>query len=166
MKISELQKLDFLLKRVNEEKDSENYRIVFGLNNQIYVGDFVPKIVNIENTNERNIEIKDVTSFESDTNRYINLTNLDNWFALSKRDNAHGVSRMNLLISTSNNSKSQDYFSLLNYTLESYEFDFDNELPHYIYNVKGLATQLPINFMKIDENTKFDFISIVPENTI
>lgn len=67
---------------------------------------------------------------------------------------------------TNSSYNSFEYLQLIDILINEYSFDFTHELPTYIYNVKSLTTQLPINFMKVDEDTEFDFISLVPEDAI
>lgn len=44
MDIKDLQKLDFLLKKINDRTQNVNYKVLFGLSNQFFTGDFIPKI--------------------------------------------------------------------------------------------------------------------------
>ena len=59
-----------------------------------------------------------------------------------------------------------EYLKLLNLMLDNHDIIFNNSLPPYIYNVKSFTSELPINFMKVDEVTEFDFVSLLSVNAI
>ncbi|XVL44151.1 hypothetical protein ABLW00_02395 [Staphylococcus equorum] len=105
MKISELQKLDFLLKRVNEENDSKSHKIVIEMNNDFYSCNFIPNTQNLNNTNERNIPFRDFTENESDHFTYVDLTDLGTWFKIFERPHGSEHSDFNLLKKEVSNMK-------------------------------------------------------------
>lgn len=172
MKISELQKLDFLLKKMDETKNAKNFKISFELNGQLYSGDFIPELYNLNSDNERFVQLKDVTNPEDDKYKYVKLTDCTPWFNLFKKefsyDKFNGKSTIGYLERRSNNFNSYEYLQLLLVILEddNFKFNFNEELPFYIYNVKSLTNPLPINFMKVNEDTEFEFVSLVPKDTI
>ncbi|PTI18101.1 hypothetical protein, partial [Staphylococcus xylosus] len=59
MDITYLQKLDFLLKKINSHSKSKEFKIVFSIKNELYTGDFIPTIRN------NKVEFKDVNSLDS-----------------------------------------------------------------------------------------------------
>ncbi|PTE85607.1 hypothetical protein BUY79_02340 [Staphylococcus equorum] len=166
MKISELQKLDVLLKRDNDDSRSKNVKIIFGMNGRTLSGDFIPNVKRVSNSSEYKIHFKDLTTYEDDIDYSIGLTNLEDWSALSTKKNGQFYSKIETLILKSNKLNSHELYFLLNNTINGISIDFESDLQPYIYNVKSLTNQLPINFMKVDEDTVFDFVSLAPENTI
>lgn len=166
MKIKDLQKLDFLLKRINDDSRSKNFKLVFGLNAQTFSGDLIPKVKRVSNSSEYQICFKDLKAYENDVETYINLKNVDDWSSLSTKKQNEFYSKIETLIRRSNTLNSFEYNFLLNETINNISIDFDDSLPLYIYNIESLTTQLPINFMKVNKDTEFDFVSLVPEDTI
>ncbi|WP_404340593.1 hypothetical protein [Staphylococcus equorum] len=163
MNIRELQKLDFLLKHLESRADVKKYNISFGLNNQVYTGEFV------QNHSNTAVKIKDVTNYNSDVFEYINLKDQVAWSKLFKIHNDlidPESTDFETVRLRSNTLKSQEYLQLLDVILDKYLICFEDVLPPYIYNVRNLNNKLPISFMKIDKNTEFDFISLMPEDTI
>lgn len=76
MKLGELQKLDFLLKKINSRTDSVSYKIAFALNKDFFTGDFVPEI------EKSSVKITDVTSIETNSYTNIELEDTENWSKL------------------------------------------------------------------------------------
>lgn len=168
MNITYLQKLDFLLKIVNAYEDSKSYKIIFGFKGQTFKGDFVPNNTHI-NVKLRQFKIKllDINNLDEENKFKIVDSSNSEWKSLWTHHSGDLFQTdLGTLFTFSSELDANDYLLLLDEILEAHPVEFNPSLPTYIYNVKSLATQLPINFMKIDENTKFDFISIVPENTI
>ncbi|MDW4362231.1 hypothetical protein QI100_10960 [Staphylococcus saprophyticus] len=163
MNITYLQKIDFLLKHLESRADVKKYNISFGLNNQVYTGEFV------QNYSNTAVKIKDVTNYNSDVFEYINLKDQVAWSKLFKVHNDlidPESTDFETVRLRSNTLKSQEYLQLLDFILDKYLICFEDGLPPYIYNVKNLNNKMSVNFMKIDKNTKFDFVSLVSENTI
>ncbi|MDW3867083.1 hypothetical protein ACO1B2_08205 [Staphylococcus saprophyticus] len=160
MNIRELQKLDFLLKKINSHSKSKEFNIVFSINNELYTGDFIPTII------DNKVQLKDVSSLDSSDTINIDIKNFDDWVKITDSPDKNGIfdSDYTKLIKRSNFLQSSEYLRLLDEMLIKYPIEFENPLPTYIYNIKLLNNKLPINFMKIDEDTQFDFVSLVPEN--
>ncbi|MDW3954653.1 hypothetical protein QI305_05145 [Staphylococcus saprophyticus] len=166
MNITELQRLDFLLKRVNEENDSESYKIVIQMNNEFYSCNFIPNIQKLDNTNERKVAFRDFTKNEGDHFTYIDLEDLGTWFKVFERPHGSEHSDFNLLKKRSVEYESAAYYTYLLNRLNNHDFKFAEELPPYIYNLKSLTSDFKLDFIKINKNTQFEVISLIPENTI
>ncbi|MDW4211166.1 hypothetical protein QI209_09150 [Staphylococcus saprophyticus] len=173
MKISELQKLDFLLQIVNAHSDSKEFKLVFGLKGNTYSGNFVPDLKTDFALRRFYIKLLDLSGLSDlheesyeESFKYINVTN-NEWKSFTTHYSGElGKTDLGILIKASNRLLSVDYLRLLDEILETYNIEFNDTLPPYIYNVKSLTTQLPINFMKVDKDTDFDFISLVSQNAI
>ncbi|EHJ08907.1 hypothetical protein [Staphylococcus simiae] len=161
MKIEYLQKLDFLLKKVNNHSQSKSYKILFGLNNKIYTGDFIPKV-----TYENYIEYKDVDAYNSDEYILISLANINDWKEIANTKPGSNRSSFGKLLDRSAYFSSSDYLQLLDITLKAYPIEFKEPLLPYIFNLKMLNGEIASDFIKVNENTEFDFVSIVPENEL
>ncbi|MDU0444744.1 MULTISPECIES: hypothetical protein [Staphylococcus] len=168
MKLVELQKLDFLLKIVNSHSNSKEHKLVFNLNDNLYAGDFIPRIKSHNMNTTFDVELKDNQVFENDIYNYVSVTNNNIFNDLRQRNRVFNKSQLGLLIERSHTSNKQEYFDCLfsNYEELKSEFNFSDDLPNYIYNIKCLSTNLPINFLKIDKDVIFDFISIIPEDEL
>lgn len=168
MNLLELQKLDFLLKFINIHQDSKNYKLVFGLNNQIFTGDFIPELYSDDNNITYKVKLKDNQNFNNDVYNYISITNDSIFTELRNVHAGYNKSVKTLLINRSKNNNEQEYFDLLfsNYKNLEKRFDFCEQLPTYIYNVKNLSIELPISFLKVDSFEKFDFVSLISEDKL
>ncbi|MDW4220636.1 hypothetical protein QI239_06455 [Staphylococcus saprophyticus] len=161
MNITYLQKLDFLLKNLESRADVKKYKIYFGLNNQVYTGEF------IQGVNKSAAIKKDVTNFNCDVFNYVNLEDRKAWKKLFEVHNDlfnPDYTDFEFVRSRSNILKSHEYLQLLDVILGKYLISLEDGLLPYIYNVKNLTIESPINFMKVDEDTDFDFVSLLPEN--
>ncbi len=175
MNISELQKLDFLLKIINKVEGSFKYKLSFGFKGQAFIGDFVlnntylnPKTWNfkIKEIDVESLKSKHLSDINEIPFKYIEGSN-DEWKAIWQNINSNLFrSELGKLFEASNKLDSYDYLKLLCEFLDIHFIIFDATLPSYIYNIKNLTTQLPINFIKVDENTEFDFISLIPEESL
>ncbi|MEX2957011.1 hypothetical protein AB4M78_11310 [Staphylococcus pasteuri] len=161
MKIEYLQKLDFLLKKVNNHNKSKNYKLLFGMNNKIYTGDFIPKI-----TYENFIEYKDVDAYDPEDYSLVGIDNFDEWKTIANIKPNSNKSSLGKLIDRSSSLVPSDYFQLLDLTLQNYPIEFEKPLLPYIYNLREIPGKHKFYFVKLDENIEFDFISIVPENEL
>lgn len=169
MDIKDLQKLDFLLKRVNEESESKSYKILVNINNKLYKVDFIPEIVNLNNTSERSVAIRksDLKYIEQyDEYQYIDLEDLGPWYEILKNRGAFTPSDISLLKQRSNNFEPYAYYESLIKTLDKHHFNFSKDLPSYVYNIKSLSDNEEFSFFPIKLNTKIDFVSLVTEDTI
>lgn len=160
MKLVELQKLDFLLKKINSRSDSVSYKIIFALNNDFFVGDFVPEI------EKTSVRMKDVTAIEIDSYTKIELKDKKNWNELFKNTSNYFEKYFDMLVDRSGFKNNSDYFRLLEYTLKNYPFEFSQDLPPIIYNVESLTQNLSLHFFRVDENINFDSISIISEDEL
>ncbi|KTW21962.1 hypothetical protein NS341_08915 [Staphylococcus xylosus] len=164
MNIKDLQKLDFLLKKAN--KHSHNiveHKIVFEMNGQIYTGDFIPEIDQME------VKLPDVSAHESDRKKSVALKNKNEWMNISKSEtNIFEYSDLYKVISRSDNENKISYFNLVDELSEKYPIDFEDPLPTYLYNPVNLSNSFPIDIkvMKISENTEFGFITIIPKDKL
>lgn len=169
MKIKELQRLDYLLKRVNEESESKNYKIVTNINNKFYKVDFVPEIVNFNNTNERSVLIRNTElNLIEEYNKYltVDLKDLGPWYDIFKKNLITNYSNISLLSQRSNEFEPYAYYESLIKVLNKHQFDFSQDLPLYVYNLKSLSDDEQFSFFPIELDTEFDFVSLVPEDTI
>ncbi|WP_077700398.1 hypothetical protein [Staphylococcus hominis] len=168
MKLVELQKLDFLLKIINSNSNSKKHKLVFNLNNNLYAGDFIPQITSHDYNVTYEVALKMNNEFNNDTYDYVSVTNRDIFTNLRHKNSVYNKSKLSLLIDRSHENNKQEYFDCLysNYEGLKSEFNFSDDLPSYIYNITCLSTNLPINFLKIDENAVFNFISIIPEDEL
>lgn len=160
MKLGELQKLDFLLKKINSRTDSVSYRIAFALNKDFFTGDFVPEI------EKSSVKITDVTSIETNSYTNIELEDTENWSKLFENTSNYFEKYFDMLVDRSGFKNSSDYFRLLEDTLKNYSFEFSQELPPIIYNVESLTQNLSLHFFRVDENINFDSISIISEDEL
>lgn len=164
MNLLELQKLDFLLKKANNHGSNSNkHQIIFEMNGDIYTGDFIPKLIDM------NVLIPDIEAFESDQEKVVSLKNKNEWKKIASSNNgSFDDSDLNKIITRSAHKKPLYYFHLVNEISEKYPVEFDTPLPNYIYNIKNLSKELPINIpvIKVSNEFKFDFISIVPIDEI
>ncbi|MEN3089912.1 MAG: hypothetical protein ABC378_08865 [Staphylococcus pseudoxylosus] len=162
MDITYLQKLDFLLKKINSHSKSKEFKIVFSIKNELYTGDFIPTI------RDNKVEFKDVSSLDSNDTINIGIKNFNDWKKITDSPDKNGIfdSDYSKLIKRSDFLQSVEYLKLLDEMLIKYPIELESALPPYIYNIKLLNNKSPITFMKIDEDTKFDFISIAPENSL
>ncbi len=169
MKIKELQRLDYLLKRVNEESESKNYKIVTNINNKFYKVDFVPEIVNFNNTNERSVLIRNTElNLIEEYNKYltVDLKDLGPWYDIFKKNLITNYSNISLLSQRSNEFEPYAYYESLIKVLNKHQFDFSQDLPLYVYNLKSLSDDEQFSFFPIELDTEFDFVTLVPEDTI
>ena len=169
MNIRELQKLDFLLKCVNENSKSRDYKIVVCINNKFYKVDFVPEIVNLNSTNERSVSIRksELKQMEK-SNEYLNidLEDLGPWYDIFKNRGVFTPSDISLLVSRSIEFEPYAYYESLIRLLDKLQFKFTKDLPLYVYNLKSLSDQEEISFFPIDLHTEFSYVSLEPENAI
>lgn len=175
MNITYLQKLDFLLKIINAIDESNKYKLAFGFKGTAYTGDFIPSNDYIQpktwNFKIKEIDIKTLKTSHLKTlseTPYIDIKGENSeWTSIWQCGNGNLFkSDLGKLKEASKKLVDSDYLKLLNAMLNSHDIIFSDELPPYIYNVKNLTNPLPINFMKVDEDTEFDFVSLVPEDTI
>ncbi|PTI24528.1 hypothetical protein, partial [Staphylococcus xylosus] len=98
----------------------------------------------------------------------IGIKNFNDWKKITDSPDKNGIfdSDYSKLIKRSDFLQSVEYLKLLDEMLIKYPIELESALPPYIYNIKLLNNKSPITFMKIDEDTKFDFISIAPENSL
>ncbi|KYH15059.1 hypothetical protein [Staphylococcus kloosii] len=165
MNIKELQKLDFLLKKVNEDSKSKNHKIVVTLNNKFHKVDFVPAIVNLNGTDERSVsyrnsELKEIEKYNEFKN--IDLTDLDPWLDMFKNPSAFTKSDISLLVYRSNEFETYAYYESLIKAIDKKKFEFTNDLPSYIYNLESIDGKEQLSFLPIDNITSFEFVSIEP----
>lgn len=169
MNIRELQKLDFLLKCVNENSKSRDYKIVVCINNKFYKVDFVPEIVNLNSTNERSVSIRksELKQMEK-SNEYLNigLEDLGPWYDIFKNRGVFTPSDISLLVSRSIEFEPYAYYESLIRLLDKLQFKFTKDLPLYVYNLKSLSDQEEISFFPIDLHTEFSYVSLEPVNAI
>lgn len=171
MNIEFLQQLDFLLQNVNNESGSKKYSIVFKINNSFYSGNFLYKINKDEIQNPEYKTNGNSNSPQIGT-KVVKVVNYNKWSEIRSKfevKNGSILEEMNNLEIAVHKSKSEDYFDyfiFLDYLLSKYPIEFDKKLPSYIYNLKKLDTNTPIPFLKVDPNTLFDFISIIPEDEL
>lgn len=173
MDIKYLQKLDFLLKIINSIDGSHKYKLVFGFKGTTYEGDFIPSTDYITpktwNFKIKELDLKELKDSNLNTLPKIPYTIIegenDEWKSIWQ--NGKGdlfKSDLGKLHEASNILVDHEYLKLLNLMLDNHDIIFNNSLPPYIYNVKSFTSELPINFMKVDEDTEFDFVSLIPEN--
>lgn len=169
MNIKELQRLDYLLKRVNEESDSKNYKIVTNINNKFYKMDFVPEVVNFNNTNERSVLIRNTElNLIDEYNKYltVDLKDLGPWYDIFKKNILNNSSDISLLTQRSNEFEPYAYHQSLIKVLNKHQFNFSQDLPLYVYNLKSLSDDEEFSFFPIEPDAEFDFVSLVPEDAI
>lgn len=175
MDIKYLQKLDFLLKIINSIDGSHKYKLVFGFKGTTYVGDFIPSTDYIT-PKTWNFKIKEL---DLETLKDTNLKVLqeipytiiegenDDWKSIWQNGKGDFFkSDLGKLNEASNQLVDVDYLKLLNTMLDNHDIIFNDSLLPYIYNVKNLINELPINFIKVDEDAEFDFVSLIPKDTI
>ncbi|MEX6261411.1 hypothetical protein AB6F19_04830 [Staphylococcus haemolyticus] len=160
MKLVELQKLDFLLKKVNKRRESKSFKIIFSLNNDFFVGDFIPDI------QQTSVKQRDVTSTDIDDYNLINLDDEEIWKKLFEYKYTGYDNHFEMLVDRSGFKNNSDYFRLLEDTLKNYPFEFSQDLPPIIYNVESLTQNLSLHFFRVDENINFDCISIISEDEL
>ncbi|OHR85357.1 hypothetical protein HMPREF3239_04100 [Staphylococcus sp. HMSC34C02] len=160
MKLVELQKLDFLLKKVNKRRESKSFKIIFSLNNDFFVGDFIPDI------QQTSVKLRDVTSTDIDDYNLINLDDEEIWKKLFEYKYTGYDNHFEMLVDRSGFKNNSDYFRLLEDTLKNYPFEFSQDLPPIIYNVESLTQNLSLHFFRVDENINFDSISIISEDEL
>ena len=173
MKISELQQLDFLLQIVNAHSDSKEFKLVFGLKGNTYSGNFVPSLktdFNFRRFYIKLLNLSDLADLHEESYeesfKYINVKNSE-WKQFTTHHSGElGKTDLGILIKASSRLSSVDYLRLLDKTSVYYNIEFSETIPPYIYNVNNLVDKLPINFMKVNEDTKFDFVSLVPEKEL
>lgn len=153
MKIKELQKLDLVLNLAHSNNYMSKHIISFGLNGSSYSGDFLPNFTKVEEGRQEHV-INLVRGYN--TTKEVSLMELSNWSDICKL--------LKNKFNTNSSYNSFEYLQLIDILINEYSFDFTHELPTYIYNVKNLNTDSPINFMKVDKDTEFDFVSLIPEN--
>ncbi|OEK55474.1 hypothetical protein ASS95_01575 [Staphylococcus equorum] len=157
MDIKDLQKLDFLLKKINDRTQNVNYKVLFGLNNQFFTGDFIPKIQYTK------VLIDDIESLDNHETE-INWIPNDSWKELfTSTNDIVNTSDFSKLLKKADNQQSKELLRLLDVTIKKYNFDFDQELPNHIYNLTELNNTYRLDFIKISPKYQFDFISVVPE---
>lgn len=160
MKLVELQELDFLLKKVNKRRESKSFKIIFSLNNDFFVGDFIPDI------QQTSVKLRDVTSTDIDDYNLINLDDEEIWKKLFEYKYTGYDNHFEMLVDRSGFKNNSDYFRLLEDTLKNYPFEFSQDLPPIIYNVESLTQNLSLHFFRVDENINFDSISIISEDEL
>ncbi|AMW23475.1 hypothetical protein AV904_05785 [Staphylococcus haemolyticus] len=160
MKLVELQKLDFLLKKVNKRRESKSFKIIFSLNNDFFVGDFIPDI------QQTSVKLRDVTSTDIEDHTLFDLDDEKEWKKMFESSHGAYGSYFEMLIDRSNFKNFTDYFRLLENTLEEYSFKFAQDLPPIIYNVESVTQNLGLHFFRVDENINFDSISIISEDVL
>ncbi|MEX6322127.1 hypothetical protein [Staphylococcus haemolyticus] len=160
MKLVELQKLDFLLKKVNKRRESKSFKIIFSLNNDFFVGDFIPDI------QQTSVKLRDVTSTDIDDYNLINLDDEEVWKKLFEYKYTGYENHFEMLVDRSGFKHNSDYFRLLEDTLKNYPFEFSEDLPPIIYNVHNVTQNISLDFFKVDKNINFDSISIISEDEL
>lgn len=161
MNLLELQKIDFFLKKANNyNHNTNNHRIVFGMNGNVYTGDFIPAI------NDSKVVLPNVLKFESDATKEIGLKNETEWEKIAGSSNvSFEFSDFYKLISRSFHNDQTYYLQLVIELFKKYPIEFEETLPNYIYNVKSFSSNPSIDLpiIHVDQNTQFNFISLIPE---
>ncbi|MCE4994729.1 hypothetical protein [Staphylococcus xylosus] len=175
MKITYLQKLDFLLKIINAIDKSNKYKLAFGFKGTTYVGDFIPSTDYITpktwNFKIKELDLKKLKDNSIKASQKIPYTIIegenDDWKSIWQNGKGDLFrSDLGKLNEASNQLVDVDYLKLLNTMLDNHDVIFNDSLLPYIYNVKNLINESPINFMKVDEDAEFDFVSLILEDTI
>lgn len=152
MDINYLQKLDLLLKVANKNSAGTNYKIVFGLNGQTYTGDFFVEVSDSKATLlefDCKCEIsKSKIGFKQGTGIY----------DIHVSDEMDCISYQNEHITAPS-----AYLQLLKSKFDIDNLELSKKIPPYIFNVKNLTSNIVLPFFELDNNTQFDFISIIPE---
>lgn len=172
MDITYLQKLDFLLKIINAIDKSNKYKLAFGFKGTPYTGDFIPSTDYIT-PKTWNFKIKELDLNTLKDNSLKELQEIPYTIIEGKNDEWKSIwqcgkgdlfrSDLGKLKEASNQLIVSDYLKLLNTMLDNHDVIFNNSLLPYIYNVENLINKLPINFIKVDKDAEFDFVSLIPE---
>ncbi|RIN56342.1 hypothetical protein [Staphylococcus simulans] len=148
MELGYLQKLSYLLERVNQRQESKDFTIVFGLNNNVYIGKFVPKTEGSKIVyKDKEINVRQSEQYKKFFEPFFNDSDFFK------------------IVNCSSHYDSLNYYLLLKTMLEKYPIEFGEKLPPYIYNVKSLnkSVYLKLDIMEIPKHTKFDFVSVMPD---
>lgn len=153
MKIEYLQKLDLILKVANEQSNNNIYKLAFGMNGETYTGDFFIEVIDSKATT---IEFDKRGRF---TRTKVGFKEGNGLFNIHVSDEMDIISAQNQILTSS-----CAYLQLIKtmFNIDNLELT-ENVLP-YIYNVKGISNNVKLDFIEIDSDAHFDFISLIKEN--
>lgn len=153
MKIEYLQKLDLILKVANAQSNNNIYKLAFGINGETYSGDFFIEIIDSKATT---LQFDKHGEF---TKTQVGLKNGNEILNIHVSDEMDMISFQNKKLTASS-----AYLQLIKsmFNIDNLELT-ENVLP-YIYNVKGVSNNVKLDFIELDNDTHFDFISLIKEN--